>query len=431
MSAAYHLAEKGRRVCLLESGSLLGGRARSFQESRSGLELDWGPHLFMKANPSLRDFLERIGAVSSLHFAPSLDLTFRLHDRSLKEGVRIERLRFPRWGGALGGVLALFRWGGPPLSSRYEILKGLLRSISEEKNSNANNETVAELLYRLGQGESSQAWFWEPFSRAVLNLPMEMGSGVLFRRVVGEAFGAGPDGATLGSPMLPMRAFWADRAGEGIRRLGGEVRMKTPVQKIQVQAGAVTGVTLSGGEFLEAAEVIMAVPPPTLLAMLPEDISRQVPWVDFKRFTPSPIASAYLWLDRPSAGPVFEALVHEPWQWLFRPGNHRESEQEPLALLAGGVDSVAAASKAEMEASAEETAARLLPGAAIRRMVVVREKAATWANGAEEQEWRPPPKSPISGLFLAGDWTATGLPATCEGAVRSGRKAADAILGEN
>ncbi len=285
------------------------------------------------------------------------------------------------------------------------------------------------MLDRLGQGEASRAWFWEPFSRAVLNLPMEAGSGVLFRRVIAEAFGAGPGGATLGSPGLPMRAFWAERAAEHIRRLGGEVRMKTPVRQIRIEGGEVRGVVLAGGEFLEASAVITAVPPPALLTLLPGDIREEAPWRDFGRLKPGPIASAYLWLKRPSAGPLFEALVDEPWQWLFRPGNHRESADEPIALLAGGVDSVAAAPRGEIVTSARETASRLLPGAVIRRAVAVREKAATWANGADEQAFRPPAETPVPGLILAGDWTATGLPATCEGAVRSGRQAVEAVLG--
>ncbi len=422
------MAEAGRRVCLLEAGRLPGGRARSFLDHRSGLELDWGPHLFMKANPALRDFLERIGAAPSLHFAPSLDLTFRLQDASVQGGIRTERLRFPRRGGSLGGALALFRWRGPGLRAQLEILRGLLRAASAGENSVGDGESVAQFLTRLGQGESARVWFWEPFSRAVLNLPMDMGSGELFRRVVAEAFGSGAGGATLGSPELPMRTFWTERALQSIRKLGGEVRMKTPVRRIRIEGGTARGVVLRGGEFLEAAAVITAVPPPALFTMLPAGLCREAPWRDFGRLRPSPIASVYMWLERPSAGPSFEALVNEPWQWLFRPGSRRESPEEPVVLLAGGVDSVAAAPRDEIVASARETASRLLPGAGIRRVVAVREKAATWANGAEEQAWRPAPQTPVPGLILAGDWTATGLPATCEGAVRSGRRAAEALL---
>jgi squalene-associated FAD-dependent desaturase len=426
-SAALSLADAGRRVLLLEAGRLPGGRARSFLDPRSGLELDWGPHLFMRANSAIREFLERIGASPQLRFDRSLDLTYRLADESAPGGLRRERLAFPGRGGVLGALWGLFRWRGPNAAARFSILKGLARLLRESPPSGAGGETVDRLLAGLGQGESERKWFWEPFSRAVLNVRMEEGSGDLFRRVVAEAFGAGPSGAALGSPGAPMGPFWGDRACDAIRRRGGEVRMSAAVRRIRVEGGVVRGVILSGGELLDAARVIAAVPPPALLGMLPDEIRGLRPWSELSRLKPGPIASVYLWLDRPEPGPAFEAIVNEPWQWLFRP-RYPGEEDTPIALLCGGADSLAAASRDEMTLSAERTAARIFPGAGIRRVLVVRERAATWATGVGEQAWRPAAKTPVEGLILAGDWTATQLPATCEGAVRSGIRAAEVAL---
>jgi squalene-associated FAD-dependent desaturase len=433
-SAALYLAQGGRRVILLEAGRLPGGRARSFPDPRSGIELDWGPHLFMTANPALRDFLDRIGASERLRFAPSLDITYRRAEKSASGGVRLSRLKFPARGGALAGVWGLIRWRGPGPAARLSIARGLARLLREP--AEGGGETMEELLARLGQGASERKWFWEPFSRAVLNLPAEEGSGALFGRVVREAFGAGPGGAALGSPELAMRPFWGERSLEEIARLGGEVRMASPVRRIRIEGGAVRGVEVSGGEFIPASYIIPAVPPPALLAMLPEDLRAQAPWRDISRLRPSPIASAYLWLDRPAPGPAFEALMGGPWQWLFRPPAysgptaHLGLVAHPglVALLAGGADTIASAPRREIEASAREEAEKILPGTSAGRVLIVRERAATWAGGAEEQPYRPRAETPVSGLILAGDWTATGLPATCEGAVRSGRRAAEAAL---
>ncbi|MFC1491772.1 hydroxysqualene dehydroxylase HpnE [Nitrospinota bacterium] len=425
-SAAFYLAESGRCVCLLEAGWFPGGRARSFPEPRSGRELDWGPHLFMTANPALRDFLGRIGASSRLRFGSSLDLTYRLADRAAPGGVRLARLQFPKRGGALAGAWALIRWRGPGPAARLSIARGLTRILRDRHN--FEGETVGRMLARLGQGASERKWFWEPFSRAVLNLPMEEGSGVLFRRVVKEAFGAGLAGAALGAPEFPMRSFWGDRACEEIRRLGGRVRMASPVRRMRIEGGAVRGVVLSGGEFIEASCVIAAVPPTAVLGMLPEDLRMKSPWHGLSHLRSSPIATAYLWLDQPTPGPPFEALVNEPWQWFFRPGLYRGSAEEPVALLCGGEDTIASLSREELASAARETVSRVLPGAAIGRVLVVRERAATWAGGADEQAFRPTAETPVPGLILAGDWTATGLPATCEGAVRSGRRAAEVVL---
>jgi hypothetical protein len=134
-------------------------------------------------------------------------------------------------------------------------------------------------------------------------------------------------------------------------------------------------------------------------------------------------------LDRDESGPVYEALLGEPWEWLFRPGGGGGGPEAPIALLTGGVDSIAAGLRGGLEFAARETASRIFPGATVRRVLIVRERAATWANGVNEQSFRPWAETPVKGLILAGDWTATGLPATCEGAVRSGLRAAEAALG--
>ena len=416
LSAALRLAERGVPVRLFEAGRRLGGRASSFRDPGSGLDLDWGPHLVMAANPALRAFLGRAGA--ELRFPPALDIPFRAADRG---GVRLPRLAFPPEGGRLRQALALLRWRGPGLGARLEIARGLRRLLA----GGGAGSSVAAMLDGLGQGREARAWFWEPFARAVLNLPLDAGSAALFARVAREAFREGPGGASLAVPPSPLGAFWADRAGAALERLGGRVDRGRPVREVEIGGGSVRGVRLMDGEFVEAAAVVAAVPPPALGPLLPEAWRGERPFRDLRRLRPSPIASAYLWLDGPCPGPAFEALAGEPWHWLFRP----YGSEGPVCLLAGGEDSVAALPRGEAEASAREAAGRLLPGRRVVRARVVRERAATWANGWEEQEFRPGPVTPARGLLLAGDWTATGLPATAEGAVRSGERAAGEALG--
>ncbi|MDA1000002.1 MAG: FAD-dependent oxidoreductase, partial [bacterium] len=216
VAAALELAGAGRRVVLLEAGTALGGRARSFWEPGSGQELDWGPHLFMAANSAWRDLLGRIGAAADLKFDASLTLTYR---QAAPDGVCLTRLAFPARGGSVARLAALLRWRGPGLRSRLEIGLGLFRLLAAPGN---KDESVETMLARLGQGAEARKWFWEPFSRAVLNLPAEKGSAALLRSVLVEAFGGGGAGAALGSPSVSLGALWARRAAETIRALGGE-----------------------------------------------------------------------------------------------------------------------------------------------------------------------------------------------------------------
>ena len=120
--------------------------------------------------------------------------------------------------------------------------------------------------------------------------------------------------------------------------------------------------------------------------------------------------------------------MDEEWDWLFRPAAGGEGAENLVCLLAGAEDSIASEERSIIESSARDCLNRMIPRNRVRDILVVRERAATWANGVAEQNYRLDTKTPIEGFFLAGDWTRTGLPATIEGAVRSGDKAAETVL---
>ncbi len=422
LSTALRLAESGIQVVVLEAGKLLGGRARSFTHSPTGVELDWGPHLFMAANPALRSLMARTGVADHVSFSPTLEVNYRSVEL---ESPKRTRLFFPQSGGVLAQLRALLKWRGPGFWAKVNLLRGLSKIVSESRSKNPN-ESMQEMLSRFGQKKEAVLWFWEPFVRAVLNLPLEHGSAQLFKSVIHEAFAHGPKGAALGVPIKALGSLWAQGAAHNIRRLGGEVRLQQPALGLEVESGRIGGVVVREEGILRASAVVSAVPPDALERLLGEVLAEQAIFSSLGKLRPGPIVSAYCWLETPNAGPRFEALLHEDWDWLFRP----ETDTENLVcLLAGAVDSIAAAPRQAMESSARDCLSRIAHGSRIRDILVVRERAATWANGVDEQSWRLETNTPVAGFFLAGDWTQTGLPATVEGAVRSGDKAAEAVLG--
>ncbi len=422
LSAALRLAESGLRVVVLEAGALLGGRARCF--AHRGAELDWGPHLLMAANPSFRSLLERTGAAADVFFYPSLGVSYRVREAGL---VRRTRLSLPGSGGAPAQVWGLLKWRGPRFGEKWRILRGLSKIVSGSADERPD-ESVREMLRRFGHGEEAAHWFWEPFARAVLNLPLERASAKLFRTVVREAFAHGPGGAALGVPTTTLGSVWSERCARRIEQLGGEVRLKSPVLGLDVGRAGMRGVILDGREALPARAVISAVPPDALGRLAEGEFAERTLFPNLGKLRPGPIASAYCWLKKPDAGPRVEAILNEDWHWLFRPGAGGADAENLVCLLAGADDSIAAGSRRAMKSSAAECLNRLIPGNAVRDVLVVRERAATWANGVAEQDGRMDTRTPIAGFFLAGDWTRTGLPATVEGAVRSGDKAAEAVL---
>ena len=424
LSAALRLAESGIKVLVLEAGKLLGGRARSFMHSSTGLELDWGPHLFMAANPALRSLLERVGAADDVFYSPSLEVSYRIWESEL---ARRTQLSFPEGGGVFAQLRGLLKWRGPRFWEKVNLLKGLSKIISKSNTGNPN-ESMREMLKRLGQKDEAVRWFWEPFARAVLNLPLEQGSAELFKAVIREAFAHGPKGAALGVPMKALSALWANRAAQSIRRLGGDVRLQQPALGFDVKNSKMSGVILKEREILYAAAVISAVPPDVLGRLLGNELREQTPFSNLGKLCPGPIASAYCWLEKPDEGPPFEAILNEDWDWLFRPEGSGGNAGNLVCLLAGAEDSIASEERSTIESSARDCLNRLMPRNRTRSILVVRERAATWANGVAEQSSRMDTQTPVKGFFLAGDWTRTGLPATVEGAVRSGDKAAETVL---
>ena len=424
LSAALRLAESGIKVVVLEAGKFLGGRARSFLHSSTGLELDWGPHLFMAANPALRSLLERVGAVDDVFFSPSLEVNYRIREAGSS---RRTQLSFPEGGGVFEQLRGLLKWRGPRFLEKINLLRGISKIVSKSGDENPG-ESMDEMLESLGQKDEAVRWFWEPFARAVLNLPLEQGSAQLFKAVIREAFADGPKGAALGVPLEALGKLWANRAAQRIRHLGGEVRLQQPAVGFEVKNSRMNGVMVSERETLPAAAVISAVPPDALGRLLGSELSRQSPFSNLGQLRPGPIASAYFWLEEPDEGPPFEALVGEEWDWLFRPECGGEGAENLVCLLAGAEDSIASKERSSIESSARDCLNRMIPRNRIRDILVVRERAATWANGVAEQNNRLDTRTPIEGFFLAGDWTRTGLPATVEGAVRSGDKAAKAVL---
>ena len=424
LSAALRLAESGIKVVVLEAGKFLGGRARSFLHSPTGLELDWGPHLFMAANPALRSLLERVGAADDIFFSPSLEVSYRIRKAG---STRRTQLSFPEGGGVFAQLQGLLKWRGPRFLEKINLLRGLSKIASKSGDENPG-ESMSDMLEGLGQKDEAVRWFWEPFARAVLNLPLEQGSAQLFKAVIREAFADGPKGAALGVPMRALGSLWANRAAQRIRRLGGEVRLQQPAVGFEINNSKMNGVIIRERETLPVAAVISAVPPDALGRLLGSELGQQSLFSNLGKLRPGPIASAYCWLEEPDEGPPFEAIIDEEWDWLFRPEAGGEGAENLVCLLAGAEDSIASGERLTIESSARDCLNRMIPRNCIRDILVVRERAATWGNGVAEQAYRMDARTPIEAFYLAGDWTRTGLPATVEGAVRSGDEAAETVL---
>jgi squalene-associated FAD-dependent desaturase len=312
----------------------------------------------------------------------------------------------------------------PLKNARRELQPG-----STVKASSAG-ETVENWLIRNGQTPRLQEMLWNPLALAALNQPPDQAAAPVFARVLAEMLGGNARAAAIGLPTKPLHMMYAEPARTFIESRGGQVRTGTPA-KILVDAGAVTGIQ-AGAERWHPSAVISSVPwfaladlfdaePPEILVLIAR--ARQM--------ASSPIVTVNLWFNRRVLDEPFIGLPGREMQWVFdKPLVLGDEAASHLSLVSSGAAAMLGRSNIELVRAAHEEILAALPDlrpARLLRATVVREPRATFSL-APGQPARPPAETGLRGLVLAGDWIETGLPATIEGAVRSGHRAAELCI---
>jgi len=433
LAAGVALAEGGCRVRLLEQKPYLGGRARSFRDATTGSVVDNGQHLFMGCYHATLRFLDTIGTAHVVTFDPQLRVRF------LDSNKRLTELRcpgFPAPWHLLAGVCLSnsFTFG-----EKMDVLRlgRALRSVKDTADSAGVVEhmTVEEWLSAVGQRESLRRNFWDLLCIAAMNEDPEITSALLFRRVLRLALFSSPLDSRLGVPRKGLSDCYTDAAARAITGRGGSVELRRDVRALLVSDGVCHGVKLADGAVIEAQAVLSAVPWNILPALLPADAVKSEP--AFSRILdlhPAPIISIYLWFDRAVTDLEFVGLRGTTIQWLFNKGRILGSGENYVSLVLSGAHDHVERPKEDLLKTAVSELRNLLPGmrdARLMHSLVIKERFATFSPCVGVDSLRPPAVTPIRGLFLAGDWTDTGLPATIEGAVQSGYTAAEAILHSN
>jgi squalene-associated FAD-dependent desaturase len=303
--------------------------------------------------------------------------------------------------------------------------------------------TLAEWFRRTGQSPTTRRLLWDPLATAILNETPERAAAVLFREVFREAFLHNRDAARL----VFLRAGYGrlhERLAAYLRGRGGVIRRRALVDSIELDGDRVRAVRYtqraetrdeiqrgarSRSERVEADAVVAAVPWSALASLVPEALRAERPFADAARLRGSPIVSIELWLDRVVVDRPMAGLRDTEVEWVFDKGRlyGREGAPQHLAFIVSAAERAVPRPNAELAAVAEAALRRYFPAMAEARVVrslVLREPDATFSCDPEAEALRPGPETPVRGLVLAGDWTSTGLPATIEGAVRSGRTAA-------
>ncbi|HEX4107326.1 MAG TPA: hydroxysqualene dehydroxylase HpnE [Solirubrobacteraceae bacterium] len=404
ITAALDLADAGAQVTLLEVRRQLGGAVYSFE--RDGRLLDNGQHVFLRCCTAYRELLARLGSEDGTFLQPKLRIPV------LSPG----RAPCAIWRNGLPAPLhlgqSLLRYPRLTVGERVSAVRAALALSRVDPDDPANDQrTLGEWLAAHGQGPRALAALWDLIALPTLNLPANEASLALGAFVFRVGLLSDRAAGDIGVHVRPLIEIIGRPALAALQAAGVDVRRGCPAKA--VEPGPVVQIE---GETLEADVVILALPHQRVGAVMAQAAVE---------LDSSPIVNLHLRYDRPVFDGLFAAGVQTPVQYLFARG-------PSIALSLSGAREEMQLSSEELRARYEPALAELLPaarGARVEHFQVSREHAATFFAGPGVQARRPGPQTGVPGVWRAGAYTQTGWPATMEGAVMSGHRAAELALG--
>jgi len=434
LSAACALSESGFRVTLFERRPYLGGRASSYEHPGTGEVVDNCQHVLFKLCTNLIAFYKQIGIEDKIRWFDRM--TF------IEPGGRRSVLR-PSFLPAPFQVTPSFL-GFKFLNAWDKIVlsRGLAALIAGHPKDDGSS--FQDWLQRHHQTHNAIERFWKPILVSALSEDMDRIAVPYAAQVVRESMKSG-EARVMGVPSVPLTELY-NAARDYITNHGGSVRLRNGVQSfLPTGKGARLRVQDVEEEFDYA---ILAVPFDSLAKLLPDSPESRELEEKLSHFETAPITGVHLWFDRQITDLPHAVLLDRTIQWMFHKSmllektsaptsNHengaRESErrQSYVELVVSSSKSLIAKSRQEIIDLALSELREFFPvarQAALLKATVIKEVNATFSPKPGIDRYRPSAAGPWPHIFLAGDWTATGWPATMEGAVRSGYIAAQALL---
>lgn len=429
LSCAVALADQGMKVTVLEAAPGLGGRASSWAEPKTGDVVDIGPHIFHSEYHNMLAFLERLGTSRLITWQPGKVLTIA----SQPQDVPLKHAHLPP---PLSLMPSLFKALDLHLEDYLSMAGIAMRGMEfgEEQVERLDAMTALDFLRSQDVSEEMIDWWWRFAAMVVTNVPLERCSAASLLRIHAQL--SGYKELHFGFGAVGLGELYADQATKVIEDAGGRVLTNTKVQAILTDRRA-DGVLLEDGSKLFAETVVSAVPPQQLFDMLPPGLTAQAPFQDFDSFEPSPYICCYLWFDRELHTERFFTHLWSPRRLnydFYDLCQIRHGWQGRPTVIASNIIYSHRAHGMTDEEIVRETVGELTqfaPLAAQAKVVhadIHRIPMAIPCPTPGFERKRPPARSPVPGLVLAGDWTRTHMPCTMEGAVKSGFTAAEEVL---
>ncbi|HZY19128.1 MAG TPA: FAD-dependent oxidoreductase [Ramlibacter sp.] len=431
LRCALALADAGLRVTVLEATAHAGGRAGSWADEQTGLQVDIGPHVVSSEHRNFMAMLQRLGMDDQVHWQP--DPLITLYDEK-------GRLQMPGcgWLPPLHGLPLL-----PRALTRLSLRDALSHARLAWRAARTNEaelreldvEDVAGWLQSNGVRQRPIDWFWRSAMLALLNVPLEQCSAASAMRVFRLMLGR--SGWHFGFPKVGLAQLYVPGCCRAVLRSGGQVLFGARVRRLRLEEGRLAGVEMQDGQVIATRHCVLALPPQELASIAGAEPALERLAIAARYFRPSPYQSSYVWFDRPITSDCF-------WARTWAPGNLNTDFYDLSNIRPGlaGQGSVIACNAIGPQVRPDWSDERVIehtmreieqciPAARQARVLHTRVHRVPMAVPQPRpgtEALRPRNATDVEGLWIAGDWTDTALPFSMESAARSGALAAEGVL---
>ncbi len=451
LAAACALADSGFRVTLFERRPYLGGRASSYEHPGTGEVVDNCQHVLFRVCTNLIEFYRRIGVEDNIRWFD--EMTF------IEPGGRTSVMHASPLPAPLHTAPSFLRF--PFLSAEDKLV--ISRAIAKLTLTSQpdTGRSFLDWCQQHGQTANAIERFWNPILVSALSEDLDLISISAAAQVVRESMKS-PEARHMGVPSIPLTDLY-NHAGDYIRARGGEIRFRTSLESFSPEPSRVW-IQLSDKSETTFDYLVVALPFDSLERVLPQSPQAAPLRGQIARFESSPITGIHLWFDRQITDLDHAVLLDRTVQWMFHKSRLLQStrvqsgkwkdnkdreghdfsravdaqaesrasapEGSYIELVVSSSKSLIDKSRAEIVDLALKEVREFFPAARAATLVkstVIKEVHATYSPRPGIDAHRPQQSTAWPRVFLAGDWTATGWPATMEGAVRSGYLAAEAL----
>jgi zeta-carotene desaturase len=421
MAAAVALESAGLEVTLLESRRTLGGRAGSFVDPGSNEELDNCQHVLLGCCTNLLDFYRRLGVADRIRFEPTV--------RFADAGGQVYELRGDaRLAAPLNLVRSLLKFGALDFSEKRLLAQAMaaMMTLSPAARRRLDDVPFGRWLAEHGQTDRLIDRLYDPVLVGALNEQTRRASSAYAIQVLCESLLSNSSGYIIGTPACPLSRLYENLPCR-------DTRTGQRVAAIRFDGSQAVAVEMADGQIIQADAIVLAAGSQAALRWIPPELlSRDGRFGQLGKLAAVPILGAHLWFDRPVLEYPHVAMLGGPLQWLFRKDDRGLAVHGVISAARGWVGRDRGQCLDEFTAQIRATFPCAGDARLVRGLIVI-EKRATFSPLPGVDRYRPsqaPPPGGLSRLYLAGDYTLTGWPATMEGAVRSGYLAAGAIVRE-